>query len=99
MINFEKFIQINNKLIGTISISNLLKLNIETPDIQRIVDTDKVNDIVNYQINHIKKYKFFNFLGSINIHYVKNNDNYYLSDGQHRYSAATNYIKMDIILN
>jgi hypothetical protein len=77
---------INNRIIKSISFSNLLKHNIEIPNEQRIVDIIKVNEIVSYQLNHIKKHKITNFLGVINIHKFINN--YYLVDGHHRYQAC-----------
>lgn len=78
-------IELNNKIIGIINNSKLVNDDINIPDIQRIVDDDNVDDIVNYQINYYKKYNKFNFIGLVNIHYL--NNKYYLIDGQHRFKA------------
>ena len=80
-------LEINNKIIIKINFSELLKYNIITPNIQRILDLDKVNNIVTYQIEYFKINNLFNILGVININYNKENNIYYLVDGQHRYNA------------
>ena len=80
-------LEINNKTIIKINFSELLKYNIITPNIQRILNLDKVNNIVTYQIDYFKNYNLFNILGVINISYNKDNNVYYLVDGQHRYNA------------
>ena len=68
--------------------SDILKLNILFPEIQRILDKDVVNDIVNYQLEFRKNHGRFNFIGVINIHYVKERDTYFLVDGQHRFTSG-----------
>jgi 5-methylcytosine-specific restriction endonuclease McrA len=78
---------IDNKYIGNIKTSKLLNQEIEIPNIQRIRDDNKINDIVNYQINYYKNNNKFNFLGVINIHYCKENNLFFLVDGQHRYES------------
>ena len=83
-----KLLKLNNTKIHIISFKDLLKLNIEVPNIQRILNPIKVNEIIKTQIDYYKKYKHFNFLGVINIHYCKENKKKYLVDGQHRYNAA-----------
>ena len=83
-------ISINNRYLGIVNNKQLLDLNIELPEIQRIVDDDNVNEIVNYQINFYKENKRFNFLGVINIHYVIEKQKFFLIDGQHRYKAIQN---------
>ena len=85
--------QINSKIFDDeryvffIKSSKLLSQDIELPNIQRIRDDDKVNDIINYQLNYFKKKNKFNFFGVINIHYCKQNSTFYLVDGQHRYES------------
>ena len=76
-----------SRIIGDFKIKNLLTLEIITPEIQRIIDRNKVNDIVDYQIEYKKKYNKFNFMGVINIH-VLTDKGYYLIDGQHRFESA-----------
>ena len=83
-------LQIYNRIIGIINNKVLLSLDIKLPEIQRIIDHDNVEEIVNYQINYYKDHKKFNFLGVLNIHYVIENQKYYLIDGQHRYKAIQN---------
>jgi hypothetical protein len=75
--------------IEKINICDLIKLNIELPNIQRIYDNDKINEIVNYQEKYFKANKTFNFLGVICINILDNDSvkKYYLIDGQHRYYA------------
>tara|TARA_B000000475_G_scaffold164112_1_gene132040 strand:- start:130 stop:1197 length:1068 start_codon:yes stop_codon:yes gene_type:complete len=77
-------LQINNKYIGRITLDKLFNNDIITPNIQRILNQDKVNEIVNYQIENLQ-YDDFNFIGVINIH-ILNKINY-LVDGQHRFYA------------
>lgn len=62
-------------------------MKIKTPHTQRILEKRKVKEIVQYQLNHIKKHKVPNFLGVLNIHHVSEEGEYYLVDGQHRLSA------------
>ena len=42
-------LQINNKYIGRITLDKLFNNDIITPNIQRILNQDKVDEIVNYQ--------------------------------------------------
>lgn len=76
----------NNRSIKRVSISRLLELNIHKPNIQRIIDNDKVNHIVEYQLSHIKNKTYPNFFGTINIH--KLDKDLYLVDGQHRFESS-----------
>ena len=84
---FEKNFKINNCYFGEIKISKLLKFDIEIPGIQRIKDDEKINDIMEYQLQYFKKHDSFNFLSTINIHYVEESKQLYLIDGQHRFEA------------
>lgn len=78
---------INNTQIITIKTSQLDSLNIKKPEIQRIIDKEKVTDIVKFQLEYHKKYGRFNFSasGPLNIHTWE--DKNLLVDGQHRLSA------------
>ncbi len=81
-------IEINNRIIKAEFFGDIIKkYNIEVPNIQRILNQDKVNDIVEYQKKYILENNRSNFLGIINIHYVKSLNKYFLVDGQHRYNA------------
>jgi hypothetical protein len=80
-------ITLHNKYIGVISSDRLLAYNIQIPNIQRIRDDKKVNDIVSYQQSCLRKDGVCNFIGVINIHYCEENSELYLTDGQHRYEA------------
>ena len=86
---FKKSFELNNKIIGSISIFDLLKKKnkIIIPYNQRICDEDKIDEIVSYQEDHKKRNGFYNFLGVINFHFCEEDSNYYLVDGQHRYGA------------
>lgn len=57
--------------------------NIEIPDIQRILDIKKVDEIVKYQTDYYMKNNEYIFFGVITI--CENRDKKYLIDGQHRY--------------
>ena len=76
-----------NKKLGSIMSKDLLSLSLIIPNIQRIIDIDKVNDIVVYQKNELKERGVCNFFGLINIHFCYETKEYYLVDGQHRYEA------------
>lgn len=76
-----------NKHIKPVLISHLLKWNIQIPNLQRIVDKKKVEEIVKYQLDYIRKNRYHNFLGTLNIQYLRPSNSYYLIDGQHRYEA------------
>lgn len=80
-------IQLNNTEIKCLKTSELLGLNIEKPDIQRIIDLDKVTEIIKFQLEFKRRNGFFNFSasGPINVHIW--NDKSLLIDGQHRYAA------------
>ena len=80
-------IQLNNTEIKCLKTSELLNLNIVKPDIQRIVDLDKVAEIINFQLEFKRNNGFFNFSasGPINIHIW--NEQSLLIDGQHRFAA------------
>ena len=79
---------INTTEIKQITTSELiLHFNIKIPEIQRLLDKTKVNDIINYQLEYYEKYNNFNFVAAspINIHFY--NKEYYIIDGQHRFIA------------
>jgi len=60
-------ITIDNRRLGIISLKNLFDTLIQKPNVQRIVDHDKVNEIVSTQDNFYKAGNHhFNFLGTIN---------------------------------
>lgn len=75
-----------NQEIKFLSIKNVIMMNIELPNIQRIIVPGKIESIVEYQLNNLKTYGKAKFFGTINIHKLGNN--YLLVDGQHRYRAA-----------
>lgn len=91
---FTNLYKLNNKIVGSIKISNLINTIIETPNEQRIRDNDKVKEIVDYQDSYYKKgNNVFNFIGVINIHSCKEDGKNYLVDGQHRFKAMKNLYK------
>jgi hypothetical protein len=83
----ENSININNTIMKKMSTTKIQQMNILKPDIQRIIDNIKVQDIVNMQLIYFKKYLCFNFnaSGPLNIHVLEGK--YYLLDGQHRLAA------------
>ena len=83
----ESFNFKEHRIYGKIKNTDLLKSVIEIPNEQRLKDNLKINEIVEYQENHLKKYGCYNFLGVINIHFNKDDSKYYIVDGQHRYFA------------
>ena len=85
--NLINAFNINNKFIGNIFYSKLVVQDIEIPNIQRIKDNDKIKDIVAFQLEHFKQKKYFNYMGTINIQYCKEDEIYYLIDGQHRFES------------
>ena len=79
---------VNNKIMVNIPIKLLMNQKIIKPQIQGILDKDKMLEIVKYQDNYYKSGKrYFNFMGSINIHSCIETKNDYLVDGQHRYES------------
>ena len=81
-------ITIHNREIQKYKISELLKRNIHIPeDIQRIITNHTVDEIVEQQLELLKKGLCEQFLGVINIHYCRETEQEYLLDGQHRYEA------------
>ena len=84
-------LQINNKYIGRIMLDKLFSLDIKIPNIQRILNEEKVNNIVKYQIENLL-YDDFNLIGVINIHVLDKTN--YLVDGQHRFFALKKLYSM-----
>ena len=84
---FSNYFKLDNKIVGNITSKNLFSLNIQIPNFQRIIDTDKIEEIIKYQCNYLKKNNTFNILGIINIHYLEETNCLYLTDGQHRFEA------------
>jgi len=80
-------LQLNNTQMKIMTTTMLKSLQIVKPEIQRIIDNNKVYDIVNLQLDFFKKHNYFNFSASnpLNLHYFK--DQYWLIDGQHRLAA------------
>lgn len=104
---FHSFFELNNRLLTVISFRELLKLNIKLPIIQRLKNSDKIKEIIDYQESYFKIKSHFNFLNSLSIHCCQEDGIYYLTDGQHRYEAIrelaktynndTNRISLEII--
>ena len=85
-----------NAIIKEISITNLIKnYKIIVPQFQRILNNNKVNEIIDYQKTYKKQYQFFNFLGVLILckfeDKTTNSNIYYLIDGQHRYQAMKHF--------
>ncbi len=80
-------LSLDNTKIELIKTSDLEKLNLLKPDIQRIINKHKVEELVNCQLKYVKERGHFNISpsGPINIHIL--NGKKFLIDGQHRISA------------
>ena len=78
---------LHNTIINIQTIDDLSCKNVIKPNIQRVIDNTKVEDIIRFQLEFHKKHNHFNFsaAGAINIHKLDNI--YYLVDGQHRLEA------------
>ena len=76
-----------NRAISNISSKDLMTIPIQIPNEQRIRDDDKVQEIVLYQQNELRDKGHCNFIGTINIHFCEESQEFYLVDGQHRYAA------------
>ena len=101
----KKYFKIDKRTLGTISSIDLLKRkkDIIIPYSQRMSDSNKINEILQYQKEFNKKNEGkFNFLGVINFHFCLENNKYYLVDGQHRYNAISKLVAenedFDIVL-
>jgi len=70
-----------------LSMTELNNFNIIKPACQRSIDSDQINKIYEYQIRHFEKYNEFFFVNPIIIGCIKNEDKYYIIDGQHRISC------------
>ena len=78
---------LNNTQIEIKTMKQLIELDIIKPHIQRVIDSTKVQDIIQFQLDFFKEHGYFNFTasGPINIHHF--DQKYYLVDGQHRFEA------------
>jgi 5-methylcytosine-specific restriction endonuclease McrA len=95
-------IRLNNQEFKRYDALSLTQLNIVIPQIQRLIDTERVTEIVEYQESYFKQSAQFNFIGNLTIACL--NEIYYLIDGQHRYEAmkqllAKQYKSFDIMVN
>ena len=90
---FNKF-SINNRTIGVISSFELLKRknDIIVPYSQRMSDSSKVKEILEYQREYKMRHNCYNYLGVINFHFCHSDKKYYLVDGQHRYLSITELV-------
>jgi 5-methylcytosine-specific restriction endonuclease McrA len=79
--------QLYNKEVSIQRYSDFYHYHVQIPNEQRILDVDKCNEIVEYQLQHIKLTSHCNFLGVINVHFCKEDSIYYVVDGQHRLTA------------
>jgi hypothetical protein len=66
-------------------IEKLVSLDIMNPLIQRELNNERVDEIVNYQLNYFKKTGTFCFLGDLTL--VKLDNKLFVVDGQHRFAA------------
>ena len=102
LLGFDSKINFHKKYLGYIKISKLITNKIIiSSEIQRLLDTNIIDNIIKYQTDYFNSNGKFNFLGVINIHYCKENDILFLVDGQHRYEAIKklhNELQRDIVI-
>jgi len=87
-----------NNIISSVSVNELIKnYQIIIPEFQRIMNNNKIKEIVDYQVSYKKKHNCFNFLGTLIFCKLedKTNDSiiYYLIDGQHRYETMKQIVE------
>jgi hypothetical protein len=68
-----------------VSIKGLVECDLLKPDIQRLIDEDRVQEIVAYQEEYFKKHQSLFFIGDVTM--VDFNERYYIIDGLHRFEA------------
>lgn len=90
-----------NNIISSVSINQLIQnYQIIIPDFQRIMNNDKIKEIVDYQICYKKKHNCFNFLGTLIFCKLEDKPNnsiiYYLIDGQHRYETMKQIVEVHV---
>ena len=78
----------NNKAMLNLNIKNRKYFGFKNPEWQRVEYNDKINEIVKYQELVYNKTRKFMFINNIVIDYCKQDNEFYLIDGQHRFSAA-----------
>ena len=87
--------RLDNRVLGSISSIELIKRknDIIIPYSQRLGDSNKVQEILEYQKGYkLKNDGKYNFLGVINLHFCLQNMKYYLVDGQHRFEAISSLV-------
>ena len=87
IMNVTENLTVNNATIYKIKTDDLLKMKILKPNCQRLVDDDKVKEIIKSSLEFNKENNHFNFSVSSppNLHML--DDSLYLIDGQHRIQA------------
>ena len=91
MNNMNNIIKINdNQLFYKTNISNVIN-NLSEISYQRDIDSNRIAEIVDCQLNYYNKYNEFHIMGVITI--VSLNDKKYCIDGQHRLNAYSELLK------
>lgn len=88
-IKSNQLIRNNNIETFLVSIKDLVTTPISIPSEQRIIIPETIVEIEQYQETFFKQHKHFNFIGTINVHFCKEHNTFYLMDGQHRYTTIT----------
>ena len=76
------YIQNKKYNIKIIDAYEILNKNLLTPECQRLLDKENINNLLNYQEEHYSKYKEFFFTNPIILCDLNNKE--YIIDGQHR---------------
>lgn len=90
-----KSLQIDKKQLKVVlPISKILTTNILCPEIQRIIDHERVDKIVNFQIEYYRNNGTFLFIGDVTLATISFDD-YFIIDGLHRLSAIKKLALVD----
>lgn len=79
--------------IASVSNKDILKIDIIKPLCQRSIDCDQVNDILDFQLKHQKKYGEFFFSNPIT--FAEFDKKIYIIDGQHRLNCIEKINKIN----
>ena len=75
----------------SLSLKDLLELDLITPNVQRNINQTHVDDIIKHQIGYYKIYNELDFGNALTVAKIKNKKSLYLLDGQHRLSALRRF--------
>ncbi|PNH08369.1 hypothetical protein TSOC_005130 [Tetrabaena socialis] len=74
------------------SLRKLVEFNVQVPELQRSVDDERVQTIVEFQRAHREKHGAFLFIGDVALLAAGAQGRYWIVDGQHRLAAARSLV-------